>query len=108
RSDDMFAQIIWFPTQASTTASKVDQLLYMLTTICGIVGLGVAVVLIYFAVRYRRRRDTPTPAEMRGSRPLELFWTITPMFIFIGFFVAGAIVYFDAYRAPDDATVVYV
>jgi cytochrome c oxidase subunit II len=105
----MFAQhIIWFPSQASTSASSVDQLLYMLTTICGIVGLGVAAVLIYFAVRYRRRRDTPTPAEMRGNTPLELTWTITPMLIFIVFFVLGAIVYFDAYRPPDDATEIYV
>jgi len=104
----MFAQIVWFPSQASTTAASVDGLLYMLTTICGVVGLGVAVVLIYFAVRYRRRRNTPTPAEMRGNTPLELTWTITPMLIFIVFFALGAIVYFDSYRAPDDATVVYV
>lgn len=104
----MFAQIVWFPSQASTTAASVDGLLYMLTTICGVVGLGVAVVLIYFAVRYRRRRGTPIPAEMRGNTPLELTWTITPMLIFIVFFALGAIVYFDSYRAPDDATVVYV
>ncbi len=104
----MVAQMIWFPTQASTTAANVDRLLYMLTTICGVVGVGVAVVLIYFAVRYRRRRNTPTPAEMRGNMPLELTWTIAPLLIFIGFFVVGAIVYFDAYRPPDDATEVYV
>jgi cytochrome c oxidase subunit 2 len=104
----MFAQVIWFPPQASTTAASVDRLLYMLTTICGIVGLGVAVVLIYFAVRYRRRRNTPIPPEMRGNTPLELTWTITPMLIFIVFFFLGAIVYFDSYRAPDDATEVYV
>ena len=104
----MFAQIVWFPSQASTTAASVDDLLYMLTTICGVVGLGVAVVLIYFAVRYRRRRGAPIPAEMRGNTPLELTWTITPMLIFIVFFALGAVVYFDSYRAPDDATVVYV
>ncbi len=66
-----------------------------------------AVLIIYFSVRYRRRPGDPTPPEMRGNTPLELFWTITPMIIFIVFFVWGAMVYFDAYRAPDDATVVY-
>ena len=44
---------------------------------------------------------------MRGNTPLELTWTITPMLIFVVFFILGAIVYFDAYRPPDDATEIY-
>ena len=104
----MFAQIIWFPTAASTAAGGVDDLLYVLTTICGLVGLGVAAMLIYFVVRYRRRPGDAAPAEMRGNIRLELFWTISPMVVFIVFFVWGAMVYFDSYRAPDDAQVVYV
>jgi cytochrome c oxidase subunit 2 len=103
----MFAEIIWFPKEGSTTARSVDMLLVGLTTVCGAVGLLVAVLLIGFAIRYRRRPGTPTPEAMRGSTRLELFWSITPMFIFIGFFVWGANVYFEAFRAPDDATVIY-
>src|SRR5690349_12113993 len=104
----MFAEIIWFPRTASTTAGSVDRLLIFLTSITGAVGLLVAVLLIYFAVRYRRRPGQPPPAAMPGNKPLELFWTITPMFVFLGFFAYGVVVYFDAYRAPDDAQVVYV
>jgi cytochrome c oxidase subunit 2 len=104
----MFAQIIWFPHQASTTATAVDWLLIFLSFTTGSVGLLVAVLLIYFSVRYRRRPNTPTPAEMRGSKPLEIFWSGTPLLIFMVMFTWGAIVYFNAYRAPDDATVVYV
>ena len=99
----MLAQIIWFPWEASTTAGGVDYLLYVLTIICGLTGFLVAVLIIYFSVRYRRRPGDPTPPQMRGNTPLELFWTITPLVIFIVFFVWGAMVYFDAYRAPDDA-----
>jgi cytochrome c oxidase subunit 2 len=104
----MLAQIIWFPRQASTTAHYVDHLLYFLVAICGAVGLLVAALIIYFSIRYRRRPGTPRPAEMRGNLPLELFWSITPMFIFVGIFVWGATIYFGAYRAPDDSAVVYV
>src|SRR5690349_3370088 len=103
----MFADIIWFPKQGSTTARQVDGLLILLSSVTGAVVLLVAALLIGFAVRYRRRPNTPPPPAMRGSTPLELFWTITPLLIFIGFFVLGAKVYFDAYRAPDDALVVY-
>jgi cytochrome c oxidase subunit 2 len=104
----MFAEIIWFPSEASTTAHRVDELLFFLVTICGAVGLLVAVLIIYFAIRYRRRPGTPPPAEMRGNMRLELFWTLTPLAIFMVIFVWGANIYFDAYRAPDNATVVYV
>ena len=104
----MLAQMIWFPEQASTTAAKVDFLLVVLTAICGAVGLLVAVLLIYFAIRYRRRPGDRPPAEMRGNARLEILWSSTPLLFFLAFFFLGAVVYFDAYRAPDDATVVYV
>src|SRR5438105_536289 len=98
----MFAEVIWFPHQASSTAHRVDHLLYFLVAVTGSVGLLVAVLLIYFSVRYRRRPGTPTPPPMSGNTPLEMFWSLTPLGIFMIFFVWGATVYFDAYRAPDD------
>src|SRR5579884_724779 len=104
----MFAEIVWFPHQASTTAHSVDHLLILLTAVCGAVGLLVAVLLIGFAVRFRRRPGTPPPGPMRGNVPLEVFWTVTPLGFFALFFAWGAVVYFEAYRAPDDAEVVYV
>jgi cytochrome c oxidase subunit II len=104
----MFAEIVWFPHQASTTARSVDNLFWFLFIVCGSVGLLVAGLLITFAVRYRRQPGTPTPGPMKGNVPLEIFWSTTPMAIFIVMFVWGAMVYFDAYRAPDNATVIYV
>jgi cytochrome c oxidase subunit 2 len=103
----MLAEIIWFPKVGSTTARDVDQLLIGLTIICGSVGLLVAVLLIGFSIRYRRRPASPPPLPMRGNQPLEMFWTVTPLVIFVGLFAWGANVYFAAYRAPDDATVIY-
>jgi cytochrome c oxidase subunit 2 len=104
----MFADnIVWFPPEASTTARHVDVLFYFLVSITGAVGLLVAFLLFYFSIRYRRRpgrRAEPSPAT---NLPLELFWTLTPLGIFMVIFVWGATVYFGAYRAPDDATVIY-
>ena len=103
----MFADVIFFPRQASTTAVDVDNLLVGLLLVTGSVGLLVATLLIGFAVRYRRRPNAPVPGPMRGSTPLELFWTVTPFVIFIFLFFWGSSVYFAAYRAPDDATIIY-
>ncbi len=104
----MFAEIVWFPEQASTTARYVDYLLFFLVTVCGAVGLLVAFLLIGFAIRYRRRAGGGVPGPMPGNTALELFWSGTPLVIFMVIFAWGAAVYFGAYRAPDDATVIYV
>src|ERR1700677_129363 len=103
----MFAEIIWFPKDGSTTAHEVDALLIGLSVVCGGVGVLVAVLLFAFVIRYRRRPGDPPPAAMHGSGKLELFWTLTPLVIFMGFFVWGIKVYFSANRAPDDAMVIY-
>jgi cytochrome c oxidase subunit 2 len=105
----VFAEVALFPEQASTTARYVDWLLYFLVTVCGSVGLLVAVLLIYFAVRYRRRPgEIGPPPATESSLLLEWFWTLTPLGVFMVMFVWGATVYFGAYRAPDDATPIYV
>jgi cytochrome c oxidase subunit II len=107
RGLSMFAQIVFFPEQASTVSHDVDLLLYFLLAVTGPMALLVAVLLIYFAIRYRRRPGAPPPGPMKGSIPLELFWSGTPLVIFMVMFVWGATVYFGAYRPPDNATVIY-
>jgi cytochrome c oxidase subunit 2 len=103
----MFAQIIWFPHQASTTATAVDHFLIFLVVVTGSVGLLVAALLIGFAIRYRSRPGDRPPPKVPGSMPLELFWTLSPVGVFVIMFVWGAVIYFDAFRAPDNATVIY-
>jgi cytochrome c oxidase subunit 2 len=104
----MFADnIIFFPQQASKSAHSVDEFLYFLVAVTGSVGLLVAFLLIYFSVRYRRRPNQGPPPPTGTHYGLELFWTLTPLPIFVVMFVWGAMLYFDAFRAPDDATVIY-
>jgi cytochrome c oxidase subunit II len=104
----ILAQTAIFPAEATTTAARVDALFFFLVAVCGSVGLLVAVLLIYFCIRYRRRPgDSPTPALTPSSDLLEWTWTIIPLLIFVGMFFWGAVVYVDAYRAPDEATRIY-
>jgi cytochrome c oxidase subunit 2 len=65
--------------------------------------------LLYFAIRYRQRPgQVGPPPPTNASHALEWFWTLTPLGIFLVMFTWGASIYFDAYRAPDDATPIYV
>lgn len=105
----MFAEIALFPHAASTTASQVDMLFLFLLTVCGSVTALVAVLLVYFAVRYRRRPDdVGNPPETHASHALELFWSLTPLVIFMGMFLWGAEVYFSAFRPSENASTIYV
>src|SRR5260370_40794534 len=104
----MFADIALYPEQASTTATHVDWLFAFLTGVTGSVGLLVAVLLIYFSVRYRRRAgETGVPAETHFQPALEWFWKVTPLGIFLVMFTWGATIYIGAYRTQDDDTPIY-
>jgi cytochrome c oxidase subunit II len=101
----ILGQTAIFPAQATTTASQVDALFFFLLVVCGSVGLLVAVLLIYFCIRYRRRPgDAMNPPQTHSSEALEWCWTIAPMFVFVVMFFWGAVVSFHAYRAPDEPT----
>ena len=105
----MLAQIALYPPEASTTARHVDTMFFILLGVCGAVAFLVAVLLFYFGIRYRRRPgEVGNPPETQSSTALELFWTFTPLAIFIVFFVGGVEVYFSAYRPPNGAATVYV
>src|SRR5258708_5053501 len=104
----MIAEVPLFPDQASTHAGRVDSLFFFIVAITAAVSLLVTVLIITFAVRYRRRPNNNYDPHIQGSMKLELFWTITPFFFFMAMFVWGARVYFAVAESPKDAMEVYV
>jgi cytochrome c oxidase subunit 2 len=68
----------------------------------------ITVLLIVFAIKYRRRDPDEVPRPRHGSMILELTWTIIPLLIAMTIFVWGASTYFKAYRAPKQAMEIYV
>jgi cytochrome c oxidase subunit 2 len=104
----MFAEVPLWPEQASDTAARVDHLFIFLLVVTGAVALLVTVLVIGFAVKYRRRGEGDRTPRIPGSARLEWFWTITPLLIFLVMFVWGAIVYTDVTRPPPDAVEVFV
>jgi cytochrome c oxidase subunit II len=97
-----------FPPQASTIASEVDGLYLYLVVVTVIFSVGIAALLVFLAVRYRRRSDTFRPAEIHGSMALEIVWSVIPLGLCAVMFVWGARVFFHMNRPPDDAMTVSV
>ncbi|HEV3261893.1 MAG TPA: cytochrome c oxidase subunit II [Gemmataceae bacterium] len=104
----MFAQVPLFPEQASTIAGRVDGLFFFLIAVTGSVSVLVTVLIIFFAIKYRRRSAADRTPRILGSFRLEMFWTITPLFFFFVMFYWGASIYNEVSRPPDDAPEVYV
>ena len=103
----MFDNFPLWPDRASTAAGNVDALFVFLLIVSGLMTALIFAALIYFAARYRRRRGV-LAEQIEGSTPLELTWSIIPLFVFMVIFAWGAVVYFKGRTPPRDSTEVYL
>lgn len=82
------------PTAASNEASLVDGLFNAMMTVSTGIFLLVEGVLIYSAIRYRRRADDNADGQpVHGNVPLEILWTAIPAIIVIGISIYSFEVY---------------
>jgi cytochrome c oxidase subunit 2 len=97
-----------FPDQASTAATKVDAVFLYILGVAIFFTVLIAFLVIYFAVKYRRRSPDEFPAPTHGSMRLEAAWIVVPFLLTMVMFVWGTSTYFDLARPPDDALEIYV
>ncbi len=98
-----------FPDQASTFAWQVDLLYFYLIIVSIAFSIPVVAAIFFFAVKYREKERYATPDEMHGSIMLETVWSIIPFVVSMTIFLAGAYVFYNQFRIPDDpAMEVYV
>jgi cytochrome c oxidase subunit 2 len=97
-----------FPEQASTMAGRVDALYFFLIAISSFFSLLIAGLIVFFAIKYRRRAPQSVGAVIHGGLLLELAWTIIPFVISMVIFVWGASVFFAMSRPPDETIDIYV
>jgi cytochrome c oxidase subunit 2 len=89
-------------------APRVDALYFSLIGVAGFFSLLIAGLIVYYAVRFRRRAPDAVGARVHGGLVLEITWTVIPLIIVMGIFVWGASVFFAMSRPPDDTLNVYV
>jgi cytochrome c oxidase subunit 2 len=83
----------YLPTQPGTT-NNVDRVIGLWNT-SWIVLLGVGLIawglLLWAMIVYRRRKgETGLPVQLRYNMPIEIFFTIVPLILVLGFFVVTA------------------
>src|SRR5262249_30657107 len=104
----MFNNLPLFPEQASSVAGRVDALFFFLVAVSAFFCLLIVALIIYFAIKYRRRSESERPKPVHGSLWLELTWTIIPLGIAMTMFVWGSSGYFSLVRPPAGTMDIYV
>lgn len=98
----------WLPPAASANAGRVDILFVSLLGLCGAMALAVCILIIVFCVRYRSSAKVNRDHVPRKFTALEVFWTVTPLLLFIGLCAWAAYDYLRQNQAPEDAMPVFV
>ena len=97
-----------FPERASAMAGRVDALYFFLVGLTIFFSLLIAGLIVYCAVRFRRRHADAVGATIHGGMVLEVTWSVIPLLITMLIFVWSASVFFAMTRPPDDTLNVYV
>ena len=92
-----------FPDQASTMATQVDSLFFFLVGVSVFFATLIFVVLIVFAVKYRRRSENEQAQEIQSDLRLEILWTVVPLGLTLVMFVWGAKLYFMINDPPANS-----
>src|SRR5919106_33352 len=92
-----------FPEQASTMAPRVDALYLFFIAVAVFFTTLIFVLIVIFAVKYRRRSEQERPAPIEGIVWLEIAWSVIPLGVAMVMFVWGAVVFFDIYAPPGNA-----
>src|SRR5512141_846386 len=92
-----------FPDSASTMAPHVDALTWFLLLVTGFMTVMIFVLIVVFAIKYRRRTRDEVPPATKSAVWMEITWTVVPFFIFIGMFWWGATLYVDMRRPMKNA-----
>src|SRR5580698_8434648 len=76
----------------STPAHDIYHLSLFVLSICAAIFILVFSLIIYAAVKYRRRPtdDGSEPPQIYGSNQVELAWTVIPILIVVVLFLASA------------------
>jgi cytochrome c oxidase subunit 2 len=86
----------------STPAQSIFDLSLLVLTVTGVIFVFVASLLVYSVVKFRRRKndDGREPAQVYGSRQVEMAWTVTPVITVLVLFLATARAIFAVQEAP--------
>ncbi|TVP99097.1 MAG: cytochrome C [Planctomycetaceae bacterium] len=93
----------WFPESASTFSDQVDSTFMLVLWICIFFMVPITFALVYFTIRFMKKKGEPAESQVSHNTPLEIAWSILPSFLLVWIFAKGALGYIDQQQVPDNA-----
>lgn len=94
---------LWFPESASTFADNVDWTYDLILWISLAFFVGIVWCLVYFSIKFLKKRGERAESQKSHNTPLELAWSILPSFLLVWMFAQGAISYLNMRIPPEGA-----
>jgi cytochrome c oxidase subunit 2 len=87
---------------ASNFVQGVDTAFVVILGICLFFLIGITVVMIYFVVKYHKKRH-PKPVDVKDNLTLEITWTVIPTLLVLVMFWYGWLGYEPMRKVPEGA-----
>lgn len=95
---------LWFRRDsANEFGAQTDSFYIFLWWFCVVWFVFLMALMVYWVVKYRRRRGKIAEKSAHHNTPLEVAWTIVPTLGLVYIFFAGFTGYMDKMIAPSDA-----
>ncbi len=104
----MYRWIPFWPDTAAVNAIAVNSLFVAELALSALIVATVIVMMLLFAIRYRRGSAASRANRMQKTWHLEIGWTTATLGAFLILFVYGASMYIWLYQAPAGDEEVYV
>jgi cytochrome c oxidase subunit 2 len=105
---DFYKQFRLLPDSASSVSGRVDALMFLLLGISAFLTFVIFLVVVYFAIRYRRRTDNEVPPQGRSPRWMEITFSSLLFVMFMYVFVRGMRLYVEVKKPAEHALDIYV
>ncbi|BCR06059.1 c-type cytochrome [Desulfuromonas versatilis] len=92
--------------QIVSTTETVDFVFFFIFGISAIMLLGITAAMVYFVVRYNRKRHPHPTSDKASNLTLEVVWTVIPSILVMGMFYYGWAGYLALRNVPEGALVV--
>jgi cytochrome c oxidase subunit 2 len=99
---------VWMPEQASTGAGQVDQTFYFFYWIAAFFFVLITALLVYFTIRFRKRKGAKPEGDVHHNTPLEVVWTVIPTILVVVMFYLGFKGFMDLANPPQNAYLITV
>lgn len=106
--NDFVRRLLYLPEQASTVSMEIDQLHYFVIGITMLGATVVAVVAVWWSVKYRATAENVTTQRVQATLLVEGLVLSGLVVLFVVFWVIGYSQYLRLRVPPKDSMVVYV